>query len=300
MKFRDARIGEALTIKDESSPVWKSILRKVDEQTASGDDGDLVPMDADCEVEVLETPDLSHAIWVNHDDEWKLVLRWTTPREKDPKWASLSPANDGSFKAGTSEPADRRARALLASGLHARGELDRAVEVYDELINESEDASLLNNRGAARAARGDTAEAITDYTRALALDTRLAQAYSNRGNAFTKLKRYDDAILDYDRALDLAGDVAPIYCNRGLTRKMLGDLPGSLEDFDLALTLDDTFGPGYLARGGVRAISGDIRGAVADLEQFVRLSPGAPQSKDVRLAISRLRSALTEANDTNP
>jgi regulator of sirC expression with transglutaminase-like and TPR domain len=80
---------------------------------------------------------------------------------------------------------------------------------------------------------------------------------------------------------------------------MLGDLSGSLEDFDLALTLDNTFGPGYLARGGVRAISGDIRGAVADLEQFVRLSPTAPQSKDVRLAISRLRNALTEANDTN-
>jgi tetratricopeptide (TPR) repeat protein len=288
MRFQDVQIGEVLTL-PSTTPAWNPIFRKTGAGLATDDRGDCVPIDPEEDVVVLESANVSQAMWVNRGDEWKLVLRWTTPRERGPMWVSLDPQRP---EPGKNEPADRRARALLASGLHAHGRLEEAIDVYDELLAEREEPSLLNNRGAARAARGDTVGAIADYTGALALDTRLAQAYSNRGNAFTKQGNFADAIRDYDRALELAGDVAPIYCNRGLTRKMLGDITGSLEDFDLALAIDRGFGPGYLARGGVRAISGDIRGAVDDLQCFLDLTPAAPQREDVEVAIERLRAAL--------
>jgi tetratricopeptide (TPR) repeat protein len=293
MQFQDVQIGEAVTL-PSSSLAWNPIFKKTGARTATDDHGDSIPIDPEEDVVVLESVKLSHAMWVNRGDTWRLVLRWNTPREAAPRWVSLDPQDPTPADCVT-ERADRRTQGLLASGLHAEGKLKEAIDVYDELLAEREEASLLNNRGAARAAFGDVTGAIADYTGALALDTRLAQAYSNRGNAFTKQGRYADAIRDYDRALDLAGDVAPIYCNRGLTRKLLGNIVGSLEDFDFALAVDPRFAPGYLARGGVRAISGDLSGAITDLRRFLVLSPGASQRQDVDLAIERLQSALDRA-----
>lgn len=298
MRFSDVRIGEALTLKSETPTAWRVILRKVSEERAEDDRGVAIAIGADEECDVLETASLSHALWFEHEGSWKLVLRWTNPRDTRAKWATIDPSatdDEGKVKAIGSEQdpiEDRRARALLASALHARGETKQAISLYDELLLENVDAALLNNRGAARASEGDIQGAIDDYTHAIALDDTLAQAYSNRGNALTKLTKYEEALADYDRALARAGDVAAIYCNRGLARKMLGDLKGSVADFEAALNLDDRFAPAYLARGSVRALTGDVQGAVTDLERFLEISPAAPQAVQVRTALARLHQAL--------
>lgn len=297
MRFSDVRIGEAITLRSETPVAWRVILRKVSEERAEDDRGVSIAIGADEECDVLETANLTHALWFEHEGSWKLVLRWTSPRDAKARWATIDPegSDEGKVKSTGSEqePADdRRARALLASAMHARGDTKQAIALYDELLAESADAALLNNRGAARAAEGDVNGAIEDYTHAIALDDSLAQAFSNRGNALTKLARYAEALADYDRALERAGDVAAIYCNRGLARKMLGDLPGSLEDFEAALRLDDRFAPAYLARGSVRALTGDVQGAVRDLERFLEISPAAPQAPQVRTALTRLNQAL--------
>jgi tetratricopeptide (TPR) repeat protein len=298
MRFRDVRIGEGFTLRSETPVAWRVILKKVSDERAEDDRSVTIAIGEDEECDVLATTSLSHALWFEHDGAWKLVLRWTTPRDARAKWATIDPraAEDGTTKAiagGEQEPAeDRRARALLASALHARGDTRQAISLYDELLTEQVDAALLNNRGAARASEGDIQGAIEDYTHAIALDDSLAQAYSNRGNALTKLSKYREALDDYDQALARAGDVAAIYCNRGLARKMLGDMPASIEDFEAAIQLDERFAPAYLARGSVRALQGDVQGAVRDLERFLELSPTAPQAGQVRTALTRLHQAL--------
>lgn len=301
MRFSDVRVSEALTLRSETPIAWRVILRKVSDERAEDDRGVTIAIGPDEECDVLETSSLSHALWFEHEGNWKLVLRWTTPRDTRAKWATIDPSGeveDGKVKLTGSEQEpseDRRARALLASAMHARGDTKQAISLYDELLAETADAALLNNRGAARASEGDVHGAIDDYTHAISIDDTLAQAYSNRGNALTKLSRYQDALADYDRALSRAGDVAAIYCNRGLARKMLGDLAGSVADFEGALGLDDKFAPAYLARGSVRALTGDVQGAVRDLERFLEISPAAPQATQVRTALTRLNQALGKA-----
>lgn len=297
MRFSDVRVGESLTLRSETPVAWRVILKKVNDERAEDDRGVTIAIGADEECDVLETVSVSHALWFEHEGAWKLVLRWTSPRDARAKWATVDPTADDEGKVRASgsqqEPGeDRRARALLASAMHARGDTKQAISLYDELLAESADAALLNNRGAARASEGDVKGAIDDYTHAISLDDSLAQAYSNRGNALTKLAKYQEALLDYDRALTRSGDVAAIYCNRGLARKMLGDMPGSIEDFEAALALDERFAPAYLARGSVRALTGDVPGAVRDLERFLELSPQAPQATQVRTALSRLNQAI--------
>ena len=291
MRFSEVIVGESMVLAGEDGLAWRRILRKSADGFAFDDHGNRVAVEPEIEVEVIHTVRLSHAMWVQHEGEWKLVLRWSNPREEEPQWASFD-ADRPVIQEFDRATGDRRARALLASGLHSRGEVEQALQIYDELIEDQEDASLLNNRGAARAAKGDVEGAIRDYSQALALDGNLAQAYSNRGNALTKLGRYEEAIADYDQAIDLAGEMAPIYCNRGLTRKMLGDLQGSMGDFEIAIGIDARFAPGYLARGGVRALLGDVKGAIKDLEQFLVFAPEAPQSEQVRVALQRLCRTL--------
>ena len=289
-RFEDVPLATPFTLVDGQTRARRAVLRKIATDAAEDDQGRRVAVAPDQEVELLQSLDLSHAVWVqlrqadaDEADRWRLVLRWTERGEEGARWASLGPETTDA------EPDTRQVKSQLASCLQAGGEPGQARDIYDELLDEREESALFNNRGAARAALGDVDGAIEDYSRAVELDPLLAQAYSNRGNALTKQGRYQEAIDDYDQALNLAGDVAAIYCNRGLTRRLLGDLDGSLKDLEVAISLDAEFGPSYLARGGIRAVRGDIEGAIADLERFLELSPGAPQAAQVRAALERLR-----------
>jgi len=295
MNFSDVRVGETFTRADET-PTWRVILRKTSTAGAVDDTGAKVEVGAGDEVDVVGGASLSHALWVQHEGAWRLVLRWQGVRETRPRWVSLDGgASDGAGKRDMLGDGDRRARALLAGALQARGDHEQAAKVYDELLAHVPDAALLNNRGATRAALGDLKGAISDYTQAVALDPVLAQAWSNRGNALSKLGKNAEALADYDRALGLTTgpDLAAVRCNRGLARKLCGDLEGSLADLDAALVLDGRFGQAYLARGSVRAIRGDVPGAIADLERYLEVSPTAGQAAQVKVTLARLQELET-------
>jgi tetratricopeptide (TPR) repeat protein len=61
------------------------------------------------------------------------------------------------------------------------------------------------NRGNAEKAKGDLDGAIADYTRAIELDPRSADAYFNRGNAKKAKGDLDGATADYNRSRELGG-----------------------------------------------------------------------------------------------
>jgi tetratricopeptide (TPR) repeat protein len=62
-------------------------------------------------------------------------------------------------------------------------------------------ASAYDRLGNASADKGDFDSAIADYTKAIALNPKLAAAYDRRGFAYYKLARYEAALADYDAAL---------------------------------------------------------------------------------------------------
>jgi len=81
-------------------------------------------------------------------------------------------------------------------------------------------------------------DALADYTRALALDPKFADAYNNRGVIYVTQNRPDLAQADYDSALQLKPGSANIYLNRGLTKLVQGRTKEAQEDFDQCLALD--------------------------------------------------------------
>jgi Tfp pilus assembly protein PilF len=52
---------------------------------------------------------------------------------------------------------------------------------------------------------------------ALALDSKLAEAWSHRGVVWFAKRDFTRAIADYDQALKLAPGLAGVYCSRGVT-----------------------------------------------------------------------------------
>ena len=71
-----------------------------------------------------------------------------------------------------------------------------------------------------RQLRGEVA--IEDFSKAIELDPKNADAYHNRGNVYAKELRYQEAILDYSKAIELEPTIAKYYSRRGETNMLLG------------------------------------------------------------------------------
>src|SRR5207249_1717769 len=67
--------------------------------------------------------------------------------------------------------------------------------------------------GAMAAGKGDYDEAISDYTRAIEIDSKNALPYRDRGIMKTNKGDYDGAIVDLERAIELNPKGAAEYKN---------------------------------------------------------------------------------------
>ena len=96
--------------------------------------------------------------------------------------------------------------------------------------------------------KGEHDKAVERFSKAIALNPRIAAAYYNRGLAYANKREYDRAIQDYDRAIELDPDYAA-YNNRGSAYWHKGDYHRSIQDYDRAIALDPDNVLAYFNRG---------------------------------------------------
>jgi tetratricopeptide (TPR) repeat protein len=140
-------------------------------------------------------------------------------------------------------------------------------------------AAAYNNRGGAHMESGQTADAITDFSKAIQLKPDYAEAFNGRAVAYGATGDNAKALADYDEAIRLAPDFAVAFDGRCWTRALMGLLPEALADCNEALLLR----PGHVA-------TLDTRGLV-----FLKMRdyPDAVESYDAALHQEpRLASAL--------
>ena len=121
--------------------------------------------------------------------------------------------------------------------------------------------------------QGAYEDAITDYSRAIELNSKNPEAYRKRGTAYGFLEDYENTIRDFTKAIELAPDNAPDYNNRGSAYDFLGDSQKAIQDFNKAIALDPNFAGAYNNRGGVEAQSGDFEQALHDFTKAIELDP---------------------------
>lgn len=134
-------------------------------------------------------------------------------------------------------------------------------------------ANAYYNRGIARSDIGDKQGAIADYTQTVKINPRHDDAYYNRGLVYYELKNYQAAIADYNESLKINPNAEDAYLNRGLARYELGDKQGAITDYNQALKINPKYANAYLNRGLTRADLGDRQGAIADYNQALKYKP---------------------------
>ena len=157
-------------------------------------------------------------------------------------------------------------------------------------------------RGNAHRTSGRYAEAIEAYTRSLALEPDLTDAWLFRSWTQLRTADYEGAIEGYTQAIALLPktheDLSSAYANRALARMRIGDLKRALPDLDAALRLEST--PlGHSNRGLVRRDTGDLAGALEDFARALELDPadqaGAQRARaELYLRTGRYAEALAD------
>ena len=130
------------------------------------------------------------------------------------------------------------------------------------------------NRGVARQELGNFGGAIEDYSRAIELNSDLADAYHNRGLLRTKRGEYQDAMNDTTRAIELSPPGSPFpYNSRGLVKMALGDPMGAIEDYTRAIERFPAFPEAYLNRGIAHLARKEPESALNDFTAAVDHNP---------------------------
>jgi tetratricopeptide (TPR) repeat protein len=86
-------------------------------------------------------------------------------------------------------------------------------------------------------------------------------------------RNYDAAIADYTRALEINPKNAEAYANRALAKLEKGDIAGVLADDARALEIDPNSPDVHAGRALARQIHGDFSDALADYDKAIELNP---------------------------
>jgi hypothetical protein len=140
--------------------------------------------------------------------------------------------------------ADNLADQYYGDGINysSRGQYADAVAAYDKAVFiRPGNADAWNNRGVALENLGQYSEAVSSYDKAVTLQPGSADAWYNRGVAFRKMGRYADAVASYDKALAINPSYAEAWLNRGVALDYLGRYEESVASYDKALALQPDF-----------------------------------------------------------
>ncbi len=126
----------------------------------------------------------------------------------------------------------------MGQALRNNRQQDEAILAYGRSISAQPTSEAYNQRGIAYYDKKDWDRAIADYTEAIRLDPRNAEALNNR--AWTKYiaGRPSDALTDADAALRIARDKAYIWDTRGHINEALGQKQSAISDYRKAIELD--------------------------------------------------------------
>lgn len=138
------------------------------------------------------------------------------------------------FAAGLAVGQD--ARALLDEGLKRAqvGDLQSAINLFDQSLALKDDYPVRQSRGTARSLLKEYEAAIDDFTKAIQLNPKAKKSYLNRGIARKKLTDYDGALADFNAALNIDPRFTDALYNRGLLHELLSQRDRACADYKAA------------------------------------------------------------------
>lgn len=103
-------------------------------------------------------------------------------------------------------------------------------------------------RGNADVQSGKLDDAVNDYSQAIFIDEKYAEAYYSRGHVLGRLGKHEQAISDFTEAIALNPKNANVYADRGAAYGSTGQHEKAIRDFTEAITLNPNFAVAYYNR----------------------------------------------------
>lgn len=176
------------------------------------------------------------------------------------------------------------------------GRFGEALPLWDQVLERApDDAPAWSNRGNVRLALGDTAGAIADQERAMALDPANPDPHLNRGTAEEALGDWEAAAADYAWILERDPSDASALYNLGNVHGSLGDWDAARHSFQAAAEAR----PGFAMARSSAALAafqlGELDEAERELRSLIRRYPLFADARAGLTALLWQRGAAGEA-----
>ena len=179
---------------------------------------------------------------------------------------------------------------FLADSLASRGDAAEAVTTYRKAIEiVPRDPSLHLHLGLAQVQAGRTADAIASYQRSLALDPQQPLALVNLGIALESSGDAAGAEQAYRRAIAADPNEPLAYFNLGNVYLKRGDVPGAIPQYERATSLNPSLSNGYFYLADAYARTGAVQRALDAVRRGLEFDP---QNANGRLAEEKLKQVL--------
>jgi tetratricopeptide (TPR) repeat protein len=195
-----------------------------------------------------------------------------------------------------SSTTDREFYNALVNTFPGMGQLDALILLKEiEIGRVQENQRSYDERGVLYRVQGDSRQAVSDHTRAIAIAPKKPWSYLLRGLALAAQRDYQGGIADLTKAVDLDSEVAEAYLYRGICYAEKHDHGTAKPDFDKAISLNPGSGRSYSLRGLAREIAGDLEGAVADQTKAIECEPKVATYRINRANLHRIRKEYKQA-----
>jgi predicted O-linked N-acetylglucosamine transferase (SPINDLY family) len=159
--------------------------------------------------------------------------------------------------------------------LQQLGRFDEARALYEQVLaKDPQDFDALHLLGVIAAQTHNPSLAVDLIDRAIAINPRVAAAYSNRGAALKQLKRLDEAVSSYERAIALQPDTPEAHSNLGNALRELRRPEQALASYDRAIAIKPDYADAHYNRGQALKDLKRLDESAASYAHTLELNPG--------------------------
>ncbi len=163
--------------------------------------------------------------------------------------------------------------AALMAGQPAQAVANYTVALATDTLTREKRAILLNDRGVALWRDGQGPQSIADFNKAVSLYPEYAAIYNNRGTVLLGLGLVDEAIRDFNRAILLGPRYATAYNNRAAAHMRRKSYDRALDDYSKAAALRPGDAIAFLGRGRTHLNANRPFAAERDFTKGISLAP---------------------------
>jgi len=169
----------------------------------------------------------------------------------------------------------------LGNLLNARGQAAQAVDAFSRAVRSKPDyAEAHNNLGMALAGLGRHEEAIAAYRRALEYRPNQPVIHNNLGIALKERGQFDEAIAVYRRALELKPDYAQACYNLGNALGGSGRCDEAIAAYERALVMKPDLAEAHNNLGNMLDERGRLDEAIAALHRALGCRPDYAEARN--------------------